>query len=83
MQDFRYWFCGKASLEFWTTRERSLISSQPFLRHVPLNPAHDIARSIPLFLPATKDRSTAVRISQHPHAVPVSYKAVRALVPAS
>lgn len=47
-----------------------------------MNPAYEIAQSLPDLLPPTHDRRPSVRILQHPHAIPVSYKAVRALVPA-
>lgn len=47
-----------------------------------MNPAHEIAQTLPEHVPPSHDRLTSVRILRYPHAIPVSYTAVRESVPA-
>ncbi|RDL29920.1 Pyroglutamyl peptidase type [Venustampulla echinocandica] len=64
----------------------------PFKEQYPINPAWQIAKALPLFLPPAQPQSASssgastspsppVRILVHPEAVRVSYNAVRDLVP--
>ncbi|KAM0718281.1 hypothetical protein Q7P37_006613 [Cladosporium fusiforme] len=54
----------------------------PFQERFPVNPSYEITKLLPAILPLAPGHSTTVNIISYPEPIRVSYKDVRALVPA-